>query len=162
LWAERRYSRAAFLVWLCLALAFPFFSASGGDRPTFDTGVVRLDRGDGTILSFSVEIARTPPQWSFGLMHTASMPDGQGMLFVFPTMAPRSFWMKNTLIPLDMLFFAEDGGLVSAVQDVPPHSLTPRRSAGDARFVLELNGGVMAAQGITGAARLLDTRNDGW
>ena len=159
--AERRYRFAAILL-LGLSLAFPFFTASADDRPAFDTGAVRLDRGDGAILTFSVEIARTPQQWTFGLMHLTAMPDGQGMLFVFPGMAPRSFWMKNTLIPLDMLFFDEDGALVSAVQDVPPHSLQPRRSAGDARFVLELNGGAMAARGITGAARLLDAGNDGW
>lgn len=124
--------------------------------------MVRLDRGDGTIIAFTVEIARTPRQWSFGLMHVTSMPDGQGMLFVFPDMAPRSFWMKNTLIPLDMLFFDDAGGLVSAFEDVPPHSLQSRRSAGDARFVLELNGGTMAANGIGGTARLLRGENDGW
>lgn len=124
--------------------------------------MVRLDRGDGTIIAFTVEIARTPRQWSFGLMHVTSMPDGQGMLFVFPDMAPRSFWMKNTLIPLDMLFFDDAGGLVSAFEDVLPHSLQSRRSAGDARFVLELNGGTMAANGIGGTARLLRGENDGW
>ena len=159
--ADPRYRLVAILL-LGLSLAFPNVAVVADDRPAFDTGVVRLDRGDGTILTFSVEVARTPRQWSFGLMHVTLMPAGQGMLFVFPDMAPRSCWMKNTLIPLDMLFFDEDGALVSAVQDVPPHSLQPRRSAGDARFVLELNGGAMAARGITGAARLLDAGSDGW
>ena len=140
-------------------LAAPFLTlsaaSSGDSRPGFETGAVQLDRGDGTILTFKVEIARTPRQWSFGLMHVASLPEDKGMLFVFPNMAPRSFWMKNTLIPLDMLFFADDGRMVSAIRDVPPHSLEPRRSEGDASFVLELNGGVMAARGITDQARLL-------
>ena len=159
--AERRYRFAAILL-LGLSLAFMFFAASADDRPAFDTGVARLDRGDGVILEFSVEIARTPRQWSFGLMHVTTMPRGQGMLFIFPGMAPRSFWMKNTLIPLDILFFDEDGSLVSAVQDVPPHSLQPRRSAGDARFVLELNGGVMATRGIGDGARLLGAGDNSW
>ena len=145
-----------------MALFSPVLPAGAADRPSFDSGMVRLDRGDGTIIAFTVEIARTPRQWSFGLMHVTSMPDGQGMLFVFPDMAPRSFWMKNTLIPLDMLFFDDAGGLVSAFEDVPPHSLQSRRSAGDARFVLELNGGTMAANGIGGTARLLRGENDGW
>jgi uncharacterized membrane protein (UPF0127 family) len=70
--------------------------------------------------------------------------------------------MKNTLIPLDMLFFDDDGALVSAARNVPPLSLQSRRSAGDARFVLELNGGVIAARGITGMARLLRAEHDGW
>ena len=158
---DRRYSLAAVLL-LGLSLAFPIFTAGADDRPTFDTGVVRLDRGDGTVLTFSVEVARTPRQWSFGLMHVTLIPAGQGMLFVFPDMAPRSFWMKNTLIPLDILFFDDNGALVSAAQDVPPLSLQSRRSAGDARFVLELNGGTMAARGITGMARLLRAEDDGW
>jgi uncharacterized membrane protein (UPF0127 family) len=84
------------------------------------------------------------------------------MLFVFPDMAPRSFWMKNTLIPLDMLFFDDDGGLVSAFENVPAKSLQSRRSAGDAQFVLELNGGTMAGQGIGSSARLLRAADDGW
>jgi uncharacterized membrane protein (UPF0127 family) len=159
--AERGWWLAALLL-LGLTLFGPFTPTSAADRPSFETGMVRLDRGDGMILDFEVEIARTPRQWSFGLMHVTAMPDGQGMLFVFPDMAPRSFWMKNTLIPLDMLFFDDDGDLVSAFENVPPQSLESRRSAGDARFVLELNGGAMAARGITGAARLLDAGNDGW
>ena len=149
-------------MFLALLLFVPLAPTSAEDRPAFATGIVRLDRGDGMTVVFSVEIARTPRQWSHGLMDVPAMPAAQGMLFVFPKMAPRSFWMKNTLIPLDMLFFDGDGALVSAVQDVPPHSLQPRRSAGDARFVLELNGGSMARLGITSAARLLRTQNDGW
>ena len=159
--ADPRYSLVAILL-LGLSFAFPNVAVVADDRPAFDTGVVWLDRGDGTILTFSVEVARTPRQWSFGLMHVTSMPEGQGMLFVFPNMAPRRFWMKNTRIPLDMLFFDDDGTLVSAAQNVPPLSLQARWSAGDARFVLELNGGVMAAQGISTMARLLRAENDGW
>ena len=152
----------------CLGL---FWVVAGGgtgalgaswDRPDFATSTLSLDRGDGTLLTYRVELATTPRQHAYGLMHVEAMDADAGMLFIFDGMAVRSFWMKNTLIPLDMLFFDEDGTLVSAVQDVPPHSLQPRRSAGDARFVLELNGGAMAARGITGAARLLDAGNDGW
>ena len=152
--AERRYRFAAILL-LGLSLTFPFFTASADDRPAFDTGVVRLDRGDGGILTFSVEIARTPQQWTFGLMHLTAMPDGQGMLFVFPGMAPRSFWMKNTLIPLDILFFDRGGGFVSAAQNAVPHSLESRLSAGPARYVLEINGGLMEKLGIGEATRLI-------
>ena len=132
------------------------------ERPDFEHAIIELDRGDGVILTFDVELAVTPRQQAYGLMHVANLPAAAGMLFIFKGERQRSFWMKNTLIPLDMLFFDEDGTLVSAVQDVPPHSLQPRRSAGDARFVLELNGGAMAARGITSAARLLDAENDGW
>jgi len=61
-----------------------------------------------------------------------------------------------------MLFFDDDGDLVSAFENVPPQSLQSRRSAGNARFVLELNGGTMAGQGIGSSARLLRTGIDGW
>ncbi len=149
-------------VLLALLLFIPPSPVSAGERPAFDTGIARIDRGDGTVLAFNVEIARTPRQWSYGLMHVPSMPAGRGMLFIFPDMAPRSFWMKNTLIPLDMLFFDAGGGLVSAFENVPPHSLQPRRSAGDAQFVLELNGGAMTTRGIGGTARLLRADSDGW
>ena len=162
--AERHYRHLfAFLV-LAVSLVVPALMASGAEleRPPFETASVSLDRGDGTIVTFDVEIAQTPRQWSFGLMHVPSMPAGQGMLFIFPDMAPRSFWMKNTLIPLDMLFFDDKGALVSAVRNVPPHSLESRRSKGHARFVLELNGGTMDARGITDAARLRLGKNDGW
>lgn len=147
---------------LSLSLWIPLSHAATEDRPAFDAGVVRLDRGDGVILDFTVEIARTPRQWSYGLMHVTSLPAGQGMLFVFPSMAPRSFWMKNTLIPLDMMFFDERGGLVSAFENVPPHSLQPRRPDGNAQFVLELNGGTMAIRGLGAGTRLLRTDADAW
>lgn len=162
--AERHSPHLIACLILGLSLVIPALMASAdlADRPPFDTGTVRLDRGDGTILTFDVEIAQTPRQWSFGLMHVPSMPAGQGMLFMFPDMAPRSFWMKNTLIPLDMLFFDDEGGLVSAIRNVPPLSTESRRSGANARFVLELNGGTMDARGITGAARLLRAKNDGW
>ena len=152
--ADPRYSLVAILL-LGLSFAFPNVAVVADDRPAFDTGVVWLDRGDGTILTFSVEVARTPRQWSFGLMHVTSMPEGQGMLFVFPNMAPRRFWMKNTRIPLDMLFFDDAGVLVNSLADVPPRTLSARRSIAPARYVLELNSGSMARFGINGVARLL-------
>ena len=152
----------------CLGL---FWVVAGGgtgalgaswDRPDFATSTLLLDRGDGTLLTYRVELATTPRQHAYGLMHVEAMDADAGMLFIFDGMAVRSFWMKNTLIPLDMLFFDDEGGLVSAFENVPPQSLQSRRSAGDARFVLELNGGTMAGRGIVGTARLLRTQNDGW
>ena len=152
----------------CLGL---FWVVAGGgtgalgaswDRPDFATSTLSLDRGDGTLLTYRVELATTPRQHAYGLMHVEAMDADAGMLFIFGGMAVRSFWMKNTLIPLDMLFFDAGGGLVSAFENVPPHSLQPRRSAGDAQFVLELNGGTMSARGIGGTARLLRTDSDGW
>ena len=88
-------------------------------------------------------------------MFVTALGDDEGMLFVFKTNAMRSFWMKNTLIPLDMLFFDDKGQLVNAIENVPPQTLESRRSAAPARYVLELKGGGVARHGIKSAARLL-------
>ena len=131
-------------------------SASGAswDRPDFATSTLSLDRGDGSLLTYRVELATTPRQQAYGLMHVEAMDADAGMLFIFDDMAVRSFWMKNTLIPLDMLFFDDEGRLVSAVEAAAPGSLISRRSEGPAKYVLELNGGSMRADSIGPDARL--------
>ena len=142
----------------CLGLfwALATTSASGAswDRPDFATSTLSLDRGDGTLLTYRVELATTPRQQAYGLMHVKAMDADAGMLFIFDDMAVRSFWMKNTLIPLDMLFFDDEGRLVSAVEAAAPGSLISRRSEGPAKYVLELNGGSMRADSIGPDARL--------
>ena len=137
------------------SLALPAQAFEPADRPDFRTTSISLDRGDGTILTFSVELALSPRQQAYGLMHVEAMPPDHGMLFVFQNNARRSFWMKNTLIPLDMLFFDENGLLVTAITEVPALSLTPRQSTAGAKYVLELNAGTARAMGIRKAANLL-------
>jgi uncharacterized membrane protein (UPF0127 family) len=100
---------------------------------------------------FSVEIADTPAQREHGLMDRTSMPGDHGMLFVFPDAEPRTFWMKNTLIPLDILYFDNARRLVSVQEDVPPCRADPcpvYPSIAPARYVLELNAGVAAKLGV--------------
>ena len=106
-------------------------------------------------LSFTVKLAETEAQRRHGLMFTPYLPERHGMFFVFDTDAPRQFWMKNTQIPLDMLFFTSDGRLVNIVHSAIPFSLTARNSAGPARYVLELNGGVAAEIGVQADAQLV-------
>ena len=129
-------------------------SGASWDRPDFATSTLSLDRGDGILLTYRVELATTPRQHAYGLMHVEAMDADAGMLFIFDGMAVRSFWMKNTLIPLDMLFFDDEGRLVSAVEKAAPGSLVSRRSSGPAKYVLELKGGSMQADGIGPGARL--------
>jgi uncharacterized membrane protein (UPF0127 family) len=96
---------------------------------------------------FSVEIAATPAEQAHGLMDRTSMPADHGMLFVFPQAQPLTFWMKDTLIPLDMLFFDEAHRLVTVHADVPPCEADPcptYASTAPARYVLELNAGTAA------------------
>ncbi len=90
---------------------------------------------------YVVEIALTPEQQRDGLMHRTEMAANAGMLFVFGAEAPRSFWMKNTLIPLDMIFVAKNGTINHIHENAIPNDLTSVTSNGPAAAVLELNGG---------------------
>lgn len=107
---------------------------------------IKTDKGEKFV--FDVEIARNPNELAYGLMNRTSMPADHGMLFVFPEEAERSFWMKNTLIPLDMIFIRADGTINSVHHSAIPHDLTPIYSKGPALAVLELNGGRAADLGI--------------
>jgi hypothetical protein len=103
---------------------------------------------------FRVEIAATPGQQARGLMYRQEMAADAGMLFLFPDDRVLSFWMKNTLIPLDMLFLAADGRIVHIHPRAEPLSLTPIRSPGPARAVLEINGGLSQRLGIRAGDRV--------
>lgn len=99
---------------------------------------------------FTVEVADEHEERAQGLMYRESMPDDRGMLFIFEEDAPQAFWMKNTFIPLDIMYFDGERRFVSAHYRVPTCKYGGDRcpnypSAGDARYVLELNAGVGAA-----------------
>ncbi|HJP97704.1 MAG TPA: DUF192 domain-containing protein [Rhodanobacteraceae bacterium] len=99
---------------------------------------------------FTVEIADTVAAREHGLMDRTAMPADHGMLFVFADAEPRTFWMKNTLIPLDILFFDSADRLVTIRADVPPCKTNPcptYASTAPARYVLELNAGTAASIG---------------
>jgi len=156
----QRDRRRAFAALAGLVLVFWTIAWSDGDalateRPDFKRGTVSLDRGDGTIITFDVEWAVTPRQHAYGLMHVTALQRTAGMVFVFGGDRQRSFWMKNTLIPLDILFFDGEGRFVSAAENAEPLSLEPRLSDGPARYVLEINGGLLREMGISRTARLV-------
>ena len=103
--------------------------------------------------SFSIEIADDQSERAAGLMFRESMDDERGMLFVFEQTRPAGFWMKNTPMPLDLLFIGEDGGLV-AILPGEPFSEAPIGPAAPVRFVLELKRGVAERSGISVGDRL--------
>jgi uncharacterized protein len=91
------------------------------------------------------ELARTPVQWERGLMFRKSLPADSGMLFIFPNEALRSFWMKNTLIPLDMIFISSDNKIVDIKNNFSPCTAEPcpvYQSTAPAQYVLEVNAGI--------------------
>ena len=97
---------------------------------------------------FTVEIADEAAERSRGLMFREHLDPDAGMLFIYPRAQFASFWMKNTYIPLDMLFIADDGTIMQIAPQVPPHTLESVRSESPVRAVLEINGGRAADLGI--------------
>lgn len=105
-------------------------------------------RGDWGQARFTVELADDPLERARGLMHRESMAITHGMLFLYETPQQVSFWMKNTLIPLDMLFLSADGTVARIHQNAVPLDLSPIDGGADILAVLEVNGGVAARFGI--------------
>jgi len=106
---------------------------------------------------FLVEVMRTDAERAKGLMFRQSMPHDQGMLFDFKIDAPVSMWMKNTYIPLDMLFIAADGTITRIEKRTEPHSERTISSGGPVRAVLELNGGTADRLGLKPGDRVRHT-----
>lgn len=103
---------------------------------------------------FAVEMARTGQQQAQGLMFRTELADDKGMLFPFEQDRIASFWMKNTLIPLDIIFIGGDGRIVNIAQKTTPYSLDPVQSAAPVAAVLELRGGITAQLGIKAGDRV--------
>lgn len=110
--------------------------------------VTFLDPTGQPLASVSVEIADDQQAIRKGLMYRRSLPPQAGMLFVYEDERPRSFWMKNTTISLDMIFAAQSGEIVTIVEKTEPMSLRSCRSVSPARFVVEVNAGFCEKYGI--------------
>ena len=105
-------------------------------------------RGAGSVARFAVEVADDAEERAQGLMHRARMASSAGMLFVYPTPQRARFWMRNTLIPLDMIF-ADARGVVTGVhENAVPLDETLIDGGDGVLFVLEINGGLARPLGI--------------
>jgi len=108
-----------------------------------------------------VEIAATRDARTRGLMWRRSLEDGKGMLFIFKDPQPLSFWMRNTLIPLDMIFIDKDLRVSGAVENAEPKTLSSRGVGGAQMFVLEVPGGWVKRVGLkTGSTIKIDGAAD--
>lgn len=133
---------------LLVAAAVAIGAVAQGLLANFDSGNLAIVTDAGRH-DFSVELALTADQRSQGLMYRREMARDAGMLFDFGSRAGRaSMWMKNTYIPLDMLFITPDGEIESIAERTTPHSLEAISSRGPVRYVLELSGGTAARLGI--------------
>ncbi|MCU0701511.1 MAG: DUF192 domain-containing protein [Myxococcaceae bacterium] len=122
--------------------------------PRLPAGRVTVAATQGKKVSFDVEVAATRDSRTRGLMWRYALPETAGMLFIFPREQPLSFWMRNTLIPLDMLFIDAKGKVVSIVENAEPRTLSSRPSTGPATYVLEVPGGTCAKKGLKAGAQV--------
>ena len=111
-------------------------------------------RSGGKVHRFTVEVARTPEQQAQGLMYRESLAPDRGMLFPYSPPQVAGFWMKNTLIPLDMIFIRADGTIAMIADNTIPHSLETVSAGEPVAAVLEIAGGRSAELGITASDRV--------
>lgn len=121
----------------------------------FEKSTLTIETASGQSHRFEVELALTPRQHAQGLMHRRDLEADAGMLFIYRRDRQVSMWMKNTLIPLDMLFLARDGRIVKVAERTVPMSLRTISSDGSVAAVLELNGGTADRLGISAGDRVL-------
>ncbi len=158
--ADRHFQRIRPLVQslFCLILLSGCFCKEpevGGPAVAADAGpTIALERASGQYRLVSVEVAWTRDQITRGMMHRAELGVDSGMLFIFPGQKERRFWMKNTLIPLDMIFISSEREIVGIVKNAVPHSLTSRTVGKSSRYVLEVNGGYCESHGIESGSRV--------
>jgi uncharacterized membrane protein (UPF0127 family) len=135
--------RAALLL-VALAACASSRSSDAGRPPAR----VVIETAAGQRHTVAVEVARTEAELTRGLMHRERLAPDAGMLFVFDASEVHSFWMKDTLIPLDMMFIDEGGRIVGVVERAEPRTLSLRSVDAPSRYVLEVNGGWSAAHGV--------------
>lgn len=136
---SRSFAPLALLALFLVAIAAPARTA------TNDTLEIVTQSG---VRTFAVELVATDDERQKGLMFRKELPEGTGMLFDFKVEAPVSFWMKNTYIPLDMIFIRGDGRIASIAENTQPMSETLIPSNAPVRGVLEVIGGTARKLGI--------------
>ncbi len=137
----------------CLAAAVVSLLLLGCVRDLSGPSVTITGPGGAELTAVRVEIADTPSKREVGLMYRKHLDEDAGMLFIFPESGHLSFWMKNTVIPLDMIFADSDARVVGIVADAEPFTETPRGVDGSAQYVLEVNAGFCARHHVAAGDR---------
>jgi uncharacterized protein len=140
----------------CLALTVAIAIAANAEAPSplFPVSPLEIDASKGRI-EFQVELAVTPAERTRGLMFRESLADDHGMLFDFGVPQPVAMWMRNTYIPLDMLFVRADGRISQIAANAEPLSDKVIASNEPVRAVLELRGGITSELGIKPGDRII-------
>lgn len=139
-------------IFVILFLFFESLNATPPQRPHFEQATIEFYNKQKKIKSLNIELAQTPEQQQFGLMYIHKLKPNEGMLFDFGTESKRSFWMKNTFIPLSIGYFDAQGKLFEIIDMEPVKSEleTPKSypSSKPARYALEMNQGWFMKNGI--------------
>ena len=149
--------RRSFVIALSAAAVAPALAARAQAQPaniTFTKSELTIESG-GKKLHFNVEVADTDERRALGLMYRTSLPSDAGMLFDFKRDQDVAMWMRNTRIPLDMLFIDAKGKVVNIAQRAVPFSETTIPSAAPVRAVLELNGGTAERLGLKAGDKVI-------
>ena len=146
-------------VMLALAACSPQPATSEGTMPeldgAFEFAQLEIINDSGERLSFDIYLAKTDEQRRRGLMFVRNMPERTGMLFIYDEEDIHSMWMKNTYIPLDIIYALGDGSVSSVIQDTVPLSLTSLASREPVQYVLELNAGAARQLGIGRSSQII-------
>ena len=141
------------LSWAVVALA----GCPRGDSTNMQTAkrsVVTLAPAGRAPVTVRVEVARTPEQTQRGLMFRERLDADAGMVFLFENDDDHTFWMKNTPLPLDMIFITRDLAVAGVVENTTPFSTQTRSCGQQSRYVLEVNAGFAAQHGITAGTKV--------
>jgi uncharacterized membrane protein (UPF0127 family) len=134
--------------------AAPAPAEASKPAPAAEVPVVVLAAPGHDPVRVTVEIANTDELRRRGLMYRQNLAPDAGMLFLFPMDEIHQFWMKNTLIPLDMIFIRKDGTVAGVVENAEPKTLDGRSVGKESRHVLEVNGGFARLHGIGEGTRV--------
>ena len=121
----------------------------------FERSTMTIENDNGERLVFDVYLALTFEQQRQGLMHVRSMPEMTGMLFIYGRPSIRSIWMKNTYIPLDIIFVRPDSTVSSIDRRATPLTENSRSSVEPVKYIIELNGGVAEKYNIGTGSRIV-------
>lgn len=141
---NKQYVFFALITIICL---FVVSTSVTQAQATFPKGELSVKTAE-NIYDFDIELALDDSHRQYGLMFRTELPEMNGMLFVYDRRQELSMWMKNTLIPLDILFIDDEGKIMNIAKNCQPRSLSLIRSEGRAKAVLELNGGLTDKLGI--------------
>jgi uncharacterized membrane protein (UPF0127 family) len=143
--------RLVLLLCLVVAVMAPAGNLAAGGQSELET--VAIETPDDRLL-FQVEVADDENERARGLMFRRSLAEGEGMIFLYPSPRPVAFWMKNTYLPLDLVFIAEGGLVTGVARNASPLSEEPIPSVVPVIAVLEINGGLAQRLGIEPGARV--------